>query len=367
MRNKLFFLFSIIVLSINILSAQENTFVLKGQISADAGDISGTTVYLRKIAPNQVDIISLDSTSVTNGQFTFAGDAISNPSIYFVSIGDKTAIFSPEAGFITMQIGKKNRVNGTPKNNEIQSFLDLQDNITKELREINDRYSSLESTDENRQSWLNEIQPLRDRLVQESYTIAKNNVKNDIGEYLIISLYQILPSEQISELIGEAKPEFRESETGQRLSKYGVHQNIQQGKGRYLDMTMQTPDGKEISLSDYIGKGKYVLIDFWASWCGPCIREMPKLVETYNKYKDKGFEIIGISLDERKQDWVSAINRFNITWINMSDLKGWKSMAGDIYGVTSIPFTLLVDKDGNIMESYLYGEELNYRLQEILN
>lgn len=367
MQNKLVSFFAFIVFSINALSAQNDTFVLKGQISADMQDLSGSKVYLNKIAPDLVDIIRLDSTFVVDNQFSFTGEAVTEPTVYFVSTNNKTVIFSPEAGTVSMQIGNKNKVSGTPKNDEIQSFLDLQESITLELREINNRYSSLQPTEENRKNWLNEIQPLRDMLIEESYTIAKNNIKNDIGKYLVISLYQILSSEQIDELLSQAGPLFKESETGQRLSKYSIHQNIQQGLGRYLDMTMHTPEGKEVSLSDYIGKGKYVLIDFWASWCGPCIREMPKLVETYNRFKDKGFEIIGVSLDERKQDWVSAINRFNITWVNMSDLKGWKSMAGEVYGITSIPFTLLIDKDGNIMESYLYGEELNYRLQEILN
>lgn len=367
MRNRPLLLLAFTILIINSLSAQDDTFVLKGQIVAGSEDFSGKTIYLRKAGISQTDIISLDSTIIKNNEFSFTGNAPKSPTVYFVSTGSKTTFFSPEPGLITMQFGEKNKVSGTPKNNEIQSFLDLQENITKELKETNNRYSGLEPSDENRQKWLEEIQPLRDRLLQGGYMAAKNNIKNDIGEFLIISLYQILPGDQTLELINESRPEFKNSETGQKLIQYAAHQDIQEGKGKYLDMTMQTPEGKTVSLSDYVGKGKYVLLDFWASWCGPCIREMPKLVETYNKYKDKGFEIVGISLDERKQDWVSAINRFNITWVNMSDLKGWKSMAGSVYGITSIPFTLLIDKEGNIIESYLYGEELNYRLQEILN
>lgn len=367
MQKKIFFLFTITALMVNTLYAQDKSFVLNGLIDASAGDLSGTTVYLKKNISGQPDIVQLDSTIVENNRFTFKGEVPGTPTIYYVSAGSKAALFSPEAGQISMQIGQKNRISGTAKNNQMQAFLDLQESISTDLKEINSRYSVMENTEESRQSWLAEVQPLRDKLEKGSYSITKDNIKNEIGEYLLTMLYQVLPDEQLAELMEEARPAFLQSESGQRLSKYTVYRDIQQGKGRYLDMTLQTPDGKEVSLSDYVGKGKYVLIDFWASWCGPCVRELPKLAETYSKYKDKGFEIIGISLDERKQDWLSAIDRFNMTWVNMSDLKGWKSLAGTTYGITSIPFTLLVDKEGNIMESYLYGEELNYRLQEILD
>ena len=92
---------------------------------------------------------------------------------------------------------------------------------------------------------------------------------------------------------------------------------------KFTDFEMQTPEGKTVKLSDYVGKGKVVLVDFWASWCGPCRREMPNLVEAYAKYKNKNFEIVGVSLDQSADAWKEAIKKLNITWPQMSDLKYW--------------------------------------------
>lgn len=365
MRHLVFFLFAIIS-TFNALLAQ-NTFTVKGQITSESNSSEGKTVYLKKLNDTKTDFIPLDSTSVVGNQFSFTGTAIEEPVLYFILYNNNSAVFTPQPGDITISIGDKNRIGGTPKNDELQAFLDLQESVVVELNATNSKYNALEQTEENRKNWIAEIEPLRNKIAEEGYKIAKNNIKNDIGEFLILSLYQIMPGEQIVELVSLSRPKFRESETGQRMSKYMVYQNIQEGKGKYIDMTMQTPDGESVSLSNYIGKGKYILLDFWASWCVPCIREMPHLVETYNMYKDKGFEIIGVSLDESKQDWMSAINRMNMTWVHMSDLKGWKSLAGETYGISSIPFTLLIDKEGNIIGSYLYGEELNYRLKEIFD
>lgn len=365
MRNQVFSFLTVITIIFNTLSAQNNTFDLKGKITVPSSD--NEMVYLKKLNDTSTEFIPIDSTVVANNQFSFTGTAIEEPVLYFVMHGSNSVVFTPQAGNITVAMGEKNRIGGTPKNDELQAFLDLQESVVAELNTTNSKYNGMEQNEENRKNWIAEIEPLRKKIQDEGYKITKNNIKNDIGEFLMLSLYQIMPGDQIVELVSEARPKFRESETGQRLSKYMVYQNIQEGKGPYLDMTMQNPEGENVSLSDYIGKGKYVLIDFWASWCAPCIREMPRLVETYNTYKDKGFEIVGVSLDQKKQDWVSAISRLNMTWVQMSDLNGWKSLASELYGISSIPFTLLVDKEGNIIESYLYGEELNYKLKEIFD
>lgn len=113
-------------------------------------------------------------------------------------------------------------------------------------------------------------------------------------------------------------------------------------------------------------KGKYVLIDFWASWCGPCRRENPNVVAAYKKYHDKGFEVMSVSLDRDKQSWINAINQDGLLWsTHVSDLKNWGNAAAATYGVQSIPRTVLVDKEGNIMAHNLRGEELDKRLKDI--
>lgn len=129
------------------------------------------------------------------------------------------------------------------------------------------------------------------------------------------------------------------------------------------DFTGESPEGEEISLSDL--RGKVVLIDFWASWCGPCRKENPNVVKMYAKYKDQGFEILGVSLDNTKNRWVKAIEDDKLTWLHISDLKGWRSEFAKQYGVSSIPQTILLDKDGNILARNLRGPGLEQKLAKI--
>jgi thiol-disulfide isomerase/thioredoxin len=130
------------------------------------------------------------------------------------------------------------------------------------------------------------------------------------------------------------------------------------------DIALTDPEGKLLKLSSL--KGKVVLIDFWASWCGPCRKENPNVVAVYNQYKDKGFEVFSVSLDKDRDSWLAAIAKDNLIWPNhVSDLKYWKSAGAAAYGVTSIPFTVLVDRKGNIVAKKLRGEELEKQVKEL--
>ncbi len=133
--------------------------------------------------------------------------------------------------------------------------------------------------------------------------------------------------------------------------------------GEAPNFTQKNPDGEGISLSDF--RGKVVLIDFWASWCGPCRQENPNVVRMYNKYKDEGFEILGVSLDRDKTRWLGAIEKDGLTWPHVSDLKGWQNAVAQQYGVRSIPHTVLLDAEGNIIARNLRGSALEQKLEEI--
>lgn len=133
--------------------------------------------------------------------------------------------------------------------------------------------------------------------------------------------------------------------------------------GQAPDFTSQTPEGEDFSLSDL--KGKVVLLDFWASWCGPCRRENPNVVKMYNKYHEKGFDVLGISLDRKKDAWTKAIKADKLTWHHVSDLKGWSNEVSKLYGVRSIPHTILLDREGKIIAKNLRGPALEAKLKEL--
>ena len=130
------------------------------------------------------------------------------------------------------------------------------------------------------------------------------------------------------------------------------------------DFAQAKPDGSVLKLSDL--RGKIVLIDFWASWCKPCRRENPSVVLAYNKYKSKGFEIIGVSLDKDRGRWLQAVEQDGLTWPQVSDLAFWQNAVALQYGVRSIPFTVLVDQEGKVLATKLRGEALEKKLEELL-
>ena len=134
---------------------------------------------------------------------------------------------------------------------------------------------------------------------------------------------------------------------------------------QFTDLEMADPDGKMHKISELVGEGKWVLVDFWASWCAPCRAEMPNILEAYNKYHAKGFEVVGVSFDQKKEAWVKAIGQINMPWLQISDLKGWQCAAAPIYKIDGIPDNILIDPQGKIIDRALRGKALHSRLQKI--
>jgi peroxiredoxin len=173
---------------------------------------------------------------------------------------------------------------------------------------------------------------------------------------------------EVVKLIEKAKQQ--EDYIFQQKNRANEEKNLREQLGINIgaiapEINLKSPDGKLIALSSL--KGKVVLLDFWASWCRPCRVENPNVVKLYNKYKDRGFTVYSVSLDQNKDKWMAAINKDQLTWSNhVSELTGWKSSAGNKYGVSSIPKTFLIDANGKIIAYDLRGNDLEKKLSEIL-
>ncbi|MEN9918748.1 MAG: hypothetical protein RL662_1184, partial [Bacteroidota bacterium] len=276
-------------------------------------------------------------------------------------------LFMPEQGEITIQVGDQFLLSGTPKNEELQTFLTVQDSLQTQMSVIVNKYScQVENSAAIQIKRAQELKAIEDQFKKLTYDFAKSNITNYLGEFVTLSS-GVLSADQILELVSLTTPEFRNSDLGKQVLNYYEAQNLKNGGVAYKDIKLKNTAGQDVALSDYVGKNKLVLVDFWASWCGPCIKDMPNLVAAYEKYKKKGLEIVGVSLDEKQQNWSNTITRLGMIWPQMSDLKGWKSESAQLYGIDSIPFTLLIDEKGMIVASDLRGYDLINKLSELLD
>lgn len=220
--------------------------------------------------------------------------------------------------------------------------------------------------DEVRERLSKSSKEINAELGQLTIECCKSNMNREFPAiFLIQSLYQ-LPHEDLIQL-ADQKPAFLEIPAMSRIKTTIEAWKRQRVGAMFTDLTMNDTLGQPHKLSEYVGKGKYVLIDFWASWCGPCRAEMPNVKAAYEKYAAKGFDIVGLSFDQKKDAWTGAIKEMGLPWHHLSDLKGWGCEAGKVYGVNSIPAALLVGPDGKIIASGLRGEALDQKLAEIFN
>lgn len=325
-------------------TADKNAFTVTGKVDGDK--LNGKEIYLQKLDPASDQFIGVDTVTIENGTFVFKGSAANGADMGFISFEglSKPAPFILEAGNIEIALDSAlvPSVKGTDMNQKYQDFIVKQQSLDKE------------------DAPMSEYQKV-------FYEYIKSNISNPVGQYFLMYRGGYLDAAQLKDLLsvipeGAIKSYPRIQKLMDRLP---VLEATSVGQ-MFTDLKGKTPDGKEIALSDYAGKGKYVLVDFWASWCPPCRKEMPHIVELYNKYKAQGFEIVGVSLDDKNADWEKGIKDLNISWAQISDLKGWKSDLAAAYAVNSIPQTFLLDKDGKIIAKGLNAEELSITLEELL-
>ena len=206
-----------------------------------------------------------------------------------------------------------------------------------------------------------------DKYFQAINSCVIENVGNDFGLYILSNYYNMFGPAELAPVL-ESYIEAFPTDTRLKQIKSINDITLETSEGKpFKNFEMADVDGNMHSLAEYVSANKVTLIDFWASWCGPCRAEMPAVKAAYDAYKSKGFGIVGISLDNNKEAWTGAIKNLGLDWAHLSDLKGWNNEGAKLYGVRSIPATVLVAQDGTIIARNVRGEAIKEKLAELLD
>lgn len=366
--NKFFLLSTIALLMVACQSKTEYT--VKGDFVNE--EFEGQLVYLEKMEDS--DIVAIDTTEIIDGKFTFKSK-IDKPEIRFISVGESMerprTMFLAEPGTINVKYDDSFTISGTPTNDAYNDYMVKQNEFNIQARQLADQFNAASQDGSMNEELEAQIREDFNKVMEQNMAITqefiKENIDNDLGQQMFLSTANMLTPEQQREILANANNEFKSNKNVERiLENLKALEAVAVGKD-YIDFTMKDPEGNEVSLSDYVGKSDYLFIDFWAAWCGPCISEMPNVVDAYNTYKDKGLEIVGVSFDDDKDKWLEAVKSLNMTWPQMSDLNGWDNDAVKFYAIQGIPHTILLDKEGKIIAKDLRGTQLKEKLAELMD
>jgi peroxiredoxin len=339
------------------------------EIAGTVKDIDTGLVYLQKM--DTTGWVTMDSAVIKKGEFEFSGK-VSAPDRYNFSIRGKSQAFpfflenspirvtlhadSTALLEVTGSLGQDVFVKYNKSNDSIQNLINGLDDSFREaesrmdsamMKKLDDQYTAYD-----------------DAMKKLVVDLVKNNPKTPSGPWLVIrNLYRFeLP--ELDSLASVFDTTLYSSFFYKAVKKrIGILKRVQVGQPA-VDFTMNDTTGKPFTLSSL--KGKIVLVDFWASWCHPCRMENPFVVRAYEGFHAKGFEVLGVSFDKNKAKWEKAIKDDNLTWNHVSDLQYWGNAAGKLYGISSIPSNVLLDKDQVIIARNLHGEALMTKLTELL-
>ena len=315
--------------------------------------------------------VNIDSSSVVTGEIVLNGQ-IKDPEMFYLRSGQNLTNIFIEAGKITFTAHadsiNKGITNGSKSQAELDSFNERISLITEQLDTLYNQYREAAKNDDGvRLEELSELIDTKDdeRLVR-TIDYAYLNNKSIVSAYLIMTNNYYLELAELDTITSNFDNSIKQTKYVELLlDRIRNLYKVSIGSS-FTDFTLNDTTGNPIALSSLIGEN-YLLIDFWASWCGPCRRENPNIVAVYNDYNSKGFDIIGVSLDTDKNNWIKAIEKDSLTWSHVSDLQGWNSAAGKLYAVNAIPHSVILNENGTIVAKNLRGEELRDKIAELLN
>lgn len=343
----------------SLLPMKAQQYVVSGKAPAGA-----KVVYLVNMQSD-----APDSVVVKNGAFEFKGDAQGKPFALVASNG-QLPIYVMLDGKAQVDMNTR-KVSGTAENEALSTwqtkFLEPQKRIQKVTEEYTGyKQQGKEIPADVEQRINNTFATQMAEFHKLVELCCQENRQSKFPAIFLVQYAQNMDKETVVKLAEEGNPAYMQVDLTKRLKSMIGGWKRQMPGTMFTDLSLNDTQGKPRKLSEFVGKGKYVLIDFWASWCGPCRREMPNVKALYEKYKNKGFDIVGLSLDNDEKAWKTAIEKMGITWNHLSDLKGWQSKAASTYGVNSIPAMLLVGPDGKIVGGGMSTEELDKKLGELL-
>lgn len=360
-------LLTFIIAIIALVSCNKPTF----NVNVELQNAEGKMIYLKKMLDKE--FVLIDSTVMHDSIVNFVVEKGSIADYYSISIeGVKYPInFFSENNDMSIAGDVKDNKNFSVAGSNAQELIKEYNNENKkfynQLRELGQQFREVSQTGdqtelERIENEYNQVEKNQNNYI--SLFLTKNS-NNFIAPYILYNNRYNYELNELEDYVNNFNIKV-ESEFSKLLNDYiAILQRVDIGQ-TFIDFTQETPEGDLMSISELAGKSKLLLIDFWASWCGPCRAENPNVVEVYNEYHEKGFDIIGVSLDMEKDKWIEAIEKDGLIWHNISDLKYWNNEGAKLYGISSIPSNVLIDKNGIIIAKNLRGEDLRNKVEEIL-